>query len=74
VAPGVEVVAHRVLELLDVDHVFALATPIRSQKSRIASGVTPRRRSPERVGIRGSSQPSTSLLDQLEQRRLESTV
>ncbi len=36
-----------------------LATPIRSQKSRIASGVYPRRRSPEMVGMRGSSQPRT---------------
>ena len=37
----------------------ALATPMRSQKSRIDSGVYPRRRKPEIVGIRGSSQPLT---------------
>ena len=36
-----------------------LATPIREQKSRIDSGVYPRRRSPVIVGIRGSSQPET---------------
>ena len=36
-----------------------LATPIRSQNMRIASGVYPRLRIPEIVGIRGSSQPST---------------
>ena len=36
-----------------------LATPTRSQKSRSASGVNPRRRRPTIVGIRGSSQPET---------------
>ena len=36
---------------------FALATPIRLTKSRIAAGGTPRRRSPASVGMRGSSQP-----------------
>ena len=35
------------------------ATPMRSQKFRMALGVYPRRRSPQRVGIRGSSQPET---------------
>ena len=38
---------------------FALATPMRLQKSRIASGVQPRRRSPTIVGMRGSSHPAT---------------
>ena len=36
-----------------------LATPMRVANSRIDSGVYPRRRSPEIVGIRGSSQPAT---------------
>ena len=36
-----------------------LETPMRSQKARRASGVTPRRR-PAIVGMRGSSQPLTS--------------
>ena len=36
-----------------------LATPTRSQKSRSASGVNPRRRRPTMVGMRGSSQPET---------------
>ena len=36
-----------------------LATPMRVANSRIDSGVYPRRRSPEMVGIRGSSQPAT---------------
>ena len=40
-----------------------LATPTRSQKSRSASGVKPRRRRPTIVGIRGSSQPVDVLLD-----------
>ncbi len=40
-----------------------LATPTRSQKSRSASGVKPRRRRPTIVGIRGSSQPDDVLLD-----------
>ena len=35
------------------------ATPMRSAKSRSASGVTPRRRMPAMVGMRGSSQPET---------------
>ena len=35
------------------------ATPMRSAKSRSASGVTPRRRIPASVGMRGSSQPWT---------------
>ncbi len=35
------------------------ATPTRAQKSRIDSGVYPRRRRPLMVGIRGSSQPET---------------
>ena len=35
------------------------ATPTRAQKSRIDSGVKPRRRRPEMVGMRGSSQPLT---------------
>ncbi len=35
------------------------AMPTRSQKSRSASGVKPRRRRPTMVGIRGSSQPET---------------
>ena len=35
-------------------------TPIRSAKRRKPSGVKPRRRAPTSVGIRGSSQPSTS--------------
>jgi hypothetical protein len=35
--------------------------PMRSQNSRIAAGGTPRRRIPERVGMRGSSQPVTCL-------------
>ena len=35
------------------------ATPMRSAKSRSASGVTPRRRIPAMVGMRGSSQPET---------------
>mmetsp|Transcript_21549 Transcript_21549/g.51868 ORF Transcript_21549/g.51868 Transcript_21549/m.51868 type:complete len:224 (+) Transcript_21549:920-1591(+) len=39
----------------------ALDIPIRSQKSRSAAGVTPRRRIPAMVGMRGSSQPSTYL-------------
>ncbi len=38
---------------------FALATPMRLTKSRIASGGTPRRRKPAIVGMRGSSQPVT---------------
>ena len=38
-----------------------LVTPIRLQNSRIEPGVKPRRRKPEIVGIRGSSQPLTSL-------------
>ena len=37
----------------------ALATPTRRQKLRIAAGVTPLRRSPDRVGMRGSSQSLT---------------
>ena len=40
-----------------------LATPTRSQKSRSASGVKPRRRRPTIVGMRGSSQPRDVLLD-----------
>ena len=40
-------------------HESALATPMRSAKSRIASGVNPRRRKPTMVDMRGSSQPST---------------
>ena len=36
-----------------------LATPMSSAKSRSASGVTPRRRIPAMVGMRGSSQPET---------------
>ena len=35
------------------------ATPISSQNRRIDSGVTPRRRSPAIVGMRGSSHPVT---------------
>ena len=35
------------------------ATPTRSQKLRMEAGVKPRRRRPQRVGILGSSQPST---------------
>ena len=35
------------------------ATPMRAQKLRIDSGVYPRRRRPQIVGIRGSSQPRT---------------
>ena len=35
------------------------ATPMREQKSRIASDVKPRRRMPAIVGMRGSSQPVT---------------
>jgi hypothetical protein len=38
---------------------FALATPMRLTKSRIATGGTPRRRRPASVGMRGSSQPAT---------------
>ena len=38
----------------------ARATPMREQKSRMASGVYPRRRIPQMVGIRGSSQPRTN--------------
>jgi hypothetical protein len=38
---------------------LVFATPMRSQKLRIASGVYPRRRIPESVGIRGSFQPLT---------------
>src|SRR5258707_13054477 len=38
---------------------LALATPTRLTKSRTAWGGTPRRRSPARVGMRGSSQPLT---------------
>ena len=38
---------------------LALATPIRLTKSRTASGGTPRRRNPAKVGMRGSSQPLT---------------
>ena len=34
-------------------------TPTRSQNSRIAPGVKPRRRIPHTVGMRGSSQPAT---------------
>ena len=42
--------------------VFSLrATPTRWQKSRMDSGVYPRRRRPESVGILGSSQPETWL-------------
>ncbi len=37
----------------------ALVTPIISAKRRKPSGVKPRRRAPTRVGMRGSSQPST---------------
>ncbi|CSA09403.1 Uncharacterised protein [Vibrio cholerae] len=37
-----------------------LVTPMRLQNSRIALGVKPRRRRPEMVGIRGSSQPVTN--------------
>ena len=40
-------------------HESAFDTPMRSAKSRIASGVKPRRRKPTIVGMRGSSQPST---------------
>ena len=36
-----------------------LAMPIRVQKSRMDSGVYPRRLRPLMVGIRGSSQPDT---------------
>jgi hypothetical protein len=35
----VEVLAHAVLEQADVDVLLAFATPTRSQKARIASGV-----------------------------------
>ena len=38
---------------------LARATPTRRTNSRIASGGTPRRRSPASVGMRGSSQPAT---------------
>ena len=41
---------------------LVFATPIRSQNERIADAVTPRRRIPEIVGIRGSSQPPTTPL------------
>ena len=36
-----------------------LVIPTRSQKSRSAPGVNPRRRMPAMVGIRGSSHPPT---------------
>ena len=36
-----------------------LDTPMRSQKLRMDLGVYPRRRRPQRVGIRGSSHPAT---------------
>ena len=36
-----------------------LATPIRSQNVRIEPAVKPRRRKPDSVGMRGSSQPLT---------------
>ena len=39
---------------------FVFETPMRPQKSRIASGVYPRRLTPEMVGIRGSSHPDTT--------------
>src|ERR1039458_3953868 len=38
---------------------FVLESPMDAQKLRSASGVYPRRRMPERVGMRGSSQPLT---------------
>ena len=36
--------------------------PMAAKKARMASGVKPRRRRPQRVGMRGSSQPLTRLL------------
>ena len=39
--------------------VIDLETPMRSAKARNPSGVKPRRRAPTKVGMRGSSQPST---------------
>ena len=53
----------------------AFATPIIAAKSRIPSAGKPRRRSPEMVGIRGSSQPRTwPSVTSRSRTRFESTV
>ena len=52
-----------------------LATPMSSAKSRSASAVTPRRRIPAMVGMRGSSHPETSFsFTSWSSFRFESTV
>ena len=52
-----------------------LETPIWETKLRIAAAVYPRRRRPEMVGIRGSSQPATCFsCTSLSSHRLDITV